>query len=93
MLLICTSVTPISTPEELPVSSPEPSLSSLDTSSSQPRFACHYPQCGSTFNRRADRDRHARVHDGVREYVCPKTNCLKEFYRKDKLQGHLENGH
>jgi Zinc finger, C2H2 type len=99
IILIFTSPTPVEhvdafTPEELPNSCLEPSTPSLDASSLQIRFACHHPQCGGrTFSRRSERDRHARVHDVVRQYVCPRANCVKKFYRKDKLQSHLKKGH
>lgn len=83
-----------SAPEGSPNSSQEPSPPSLDASSLQTRFACHHPQCGGrTFSRRGDRDRHARVHDAARQYVCPRANCVMKFYRRDKLQSHLKNGH
>ena len=90
IILIFTSPTPV----ELPNSCLEPSPPSLNASSSQTRFACHHPQCGGrTFSRRSERDRHARVHDVVRQYICPRANCVKKFYRKDKLQSHLKKGH
>jgi len=91
---VLTPVEHVSTPEGPSNSSLEPSSPSLDASSSQTRFACHHPQCGGrTFSRRSDRDRHVRVHDGVRQYVCPRANCVKKFYRRDKLQSHLKKGH
>ena len=99
IILIFTSPTPMehvdaSTSEEQPNSCLEPSPPLLDASSSQTRFACHHPQCGGrTYSRRSERDRHARVHDVVRQYVCPRANCVKKFYRKDKLQSHLKKGH
>jgi len=99
IILIFTSLTrvehvDVSTPEGPPNSSLEPSSPSLNASSSQTRFACHHPQCGGrTFSRRSDRDRHARIHDVVRQYVCPRANCVKKFYRRDKLQSHLKKGH
>jgi len=79
--------------DDPPHSPPEHLGSPVDASQSRPRFACHHPQCGGrTFNRRADRDRHARKHDEVRQYDCP-TNCGRKFYRKDKLQVHLHTVH
>ncbi|PVH99196.1 hypothetical protein DM02DRAFT_629593 [Periconia macrospinosa] len=68
--------------------------SSPGTFSSQNRFLCHHPLCvGRTFSRRQDRDRHARVHDSVRDFLCPVEGCTKSFYRRDKLECHLEKGH
>jgi len=84
----------VSTLEGQSNSSLESYSPSLNASSSQTRFACHHPQCGGqTFSRRGDRDRHVRVHDVVRQYVCPRANCVKKFYRRDKLQNHLKKGH
>jgi hypothetical protein len=97
IILIFPSLIPMehanaSTPDKPPDSNLEQSPSFLDTSSSRIRFACHHPQCGGrTFSRRTDRDRHARTHDDVRQYVCPA--CMKKFYRKDKLQSHAWKVH
>ena len=75
-------------------SSQESSTSSPEASASRPRYPCYHPDCkGITFSREGDRTRHARKHDEFKEYFCEMEGCEMRFYRKDKLQSHMRNGH
>ena len=55
------------------------------------------PKCGTTVGRKADMKRHMRKHDGAvaQVYKCPMAACLTSpgFYRKDKLNDHLQDAH
>lgn len=58
----------------------------------RPRWAC--TACVKTFSRRADMERHAKKHSGVREFQCGVVGCgYKGSYRQDKLEQHRRNCH
>ncbi|KAL8617132.1 hypothetical protein ACOMHN_014302 [Nucella lapillus] len=53
------------------------------------RFLCSY--CGKGFTAKPNRDRHVRVHTGVKPYKCQL--CSQAFYRGDDLKYHVTTKH
>ncbi|MCJ1451643.1 hypothetical protein MMC28_001983 [Mycoblastus sanguinarius] len=66
---------------------------SLPAAANGGRPAC--TQCGRTFGRVSDLERHAKKHDpGMRIYGCHVEGCEYEgSYRKDKLDAHVKGRH
>ena len=57
--------------------------------SSHKRYPCSF--CLNTFTERFSRDRHYRVHSGVKPYQCG--SCNRGYTRRDHLRVHCENVH
>ncbi|XP_076446164.1 uncharacterized protein LOC143283747 [Babylonia areolata] len=53
------------------------------------RYLCSY--CGKSFTAKPNRDRHVRVHTGVKPYKCQL--CPQAFYRGDDLKYHVTTKH
>jgi predicted RNA-binding Zn-ribbon protein involved in translation (DUF1610 family) len=74
-----------------------PSRSAAAAAPMQPAYQC--PNCGKSYTRRGDRDRHARTHNpNARRYSCLHQGCnragLNGFLRKDKFMEHrTRNNH
>ena len=47
--------------------------------------------CGKTFNKRFNFQRHLQVHSGENSFIC--SVCNKTFVRKDKLNSHVQTEH
>ncbi|CAF9938002.1 MAG: hypothetical protein HETSPECPRED_000737 [Heterodermia speciosa] len=74
--------------QSIPPPDPVPTLIPRQTSTtSSNRFSC--PTCGKTFTRKADMQRHKRLH-GKPSLQCNVQGCTKGFYRNDKLQEHIK---
>jgi Zinc finger, C2H2 type len=58
------------------------------------RFSCDWPDCTTTFARRADYNRHLKErHLPVQRYMCTFLGCNKTYNRRDKLQSHERHSH
>lgn len=56
-------------------------------------WKCSWRGCHlKTFKRKYELDRHMKKHTGV-SILCPIVYCSKQFYRPDKLDDHLRQGH
>ena len=52
------------------------------------------PTCGRSFSRKADLDRHAKMHrPDARVFSCGVVNCDFSSYRKDKVSDHIGRRH
>ena len=54
-------------------------------------FACPFPNCTSTFYRRAHLTAHQRVHSKNRDFACP--HCQKAYKHVQTLQSHMRRNH
>jgi hypothetical protein len=74
-----------------------PSRSATVAAQMHPAYQCS--NCGKSYARRGDRDRHTRTHNpNARRYSCPHPGCnrvgLNGFLRKDKFMEHrTRNNH
>lgn len=48
-------------------------------------------RCSQQLSSTSHAKRHARIHSGVKEYICPE--CNQEFTRKDNMQQHRNKRH
>jgi len=54
---------------------------------SKPENVC--PICNKVFSRKADCNRHRRLHDGIRPHICEVPGCGKRFAQYTALKTHL----
>ncbi|KAI0005143.1 hypothetical protein BJV74DRAFT_807222 [Russula compacta] len=54
---------------------------------SKPGSVC--TRCGKVFSRKADCNRHSRLHDGIRPHLCEVAGCGKRFAQYTALKTHL----
>lgn len=63
----------------------------VEVKQKQQVYCCE--QCGLSFRKRDDLDRHRFAHTGVREYRCPEPGCLKEYTNRTHLNRHIRSNH
>ncbi|XP_065076330.1 transcription factor IIIA-like [Ochlerotatus camptorhynchus] len=72
---------------------PEHSTVDDEAKGSTPKQPFICTECGLTFRKQDDFDRHRFAHTGVREYRCPEPDCAKEYTNRAHLNRHIRSNH